>query len=311
VAGTNTTRLALYKPNAADDINVDTDLNGNLDSIDLNMNYRVCTSSTRPSSPYVGQSIYETDTGKILFRTNAGTWQEIFSDGNAMLLNNTSNASLSSTGHAFQIGPTSGVNLIADNDSILARNNGAASTLSLNATGGNVTIGATGSTVSIPGSLSVGGQYFPVLVYKTSNQDRSNTTTYASDDDLQVSLAANATYVVEAYVSFGASTTGGLKVIWSAPSGATGNRNVFGPGSSSSQASADNISMRSGVHGFTTDVVYGGVRNSTSNLSALQEVLNVKTTNAGTLAFQWAQNASSATATRIGGGSYLRVTRVA
>lgn len=53
----------------------------------------------------------------------------------------TSDASLVSTEHGLQIGYTSGENIIADANEIMARNNGAASTLHLNAEGGAVTIG--------------------------------------------------------------------------------------------------------------------------------------------------------------------------
>lgn len=66
----------------------------------------------------------------------------------------TTDASLSSTGHGFQIGPTSGTNLVADNNEIMARNNGSASTLNLNIDGGNITLGAASSTVNLPGRLN-------------------------------------------------------------------------------------------------------------------------------------------------------------
>jgi microcystin-dependent protein len=65
----------------------------------------------------------------------------------------TTDASLSSTGHAFQIGPTSGVNLIADGNEIITRNNGAVSGLSINQDGGNVTLGGSGSTVTVNGTF--------------------------------------------------------------------------------------------------------------------------------------------------------------
>lgn len=58
---TTTTRLALIKPGTGDDQDV-ADLNLNADRLDLEAGYRICTSGTRPSSPFQGQSIYETDT---------------------------------------------------------------------------------------------------------------------------------------------------------------------------------------------------------------------------------------------------------
>jgi len=68
-------------------------------------------------------------------------------------LRTTGDASLTSTGHGFQIGPDNGVNLIADNNEIQARNNGAGSQLNFNLEGGNIVLG---STIS-PGTVSARG----------------------------------------------------------------------------------------------------------------------------------------------------------
>jgi hypothetical protein len=68
----------------------------------------------------------------------------------------TGDASLSSTTHGFQIGADDGSNLIMDNNEIMARNNGAAATLMLNADGGNLTMGDATSLVNLPGELSWG-----------------------------------------------------------------------------------------------------------------------------------------------------------
>ena len=53
----------------------------------------------------------------------------------------TTDVSLVSTGHAFQIGVDTSANLVIDNNEIQARNNGAAATLALNKDGGSVTAG--------------------------------------------------------------------------------------------------------------------------------------------------------------------------
>ena len=58
-------------------------------------------------------------------------------------LTSTSDASATSSGHAFQVGATSGDNIIIDNNEIMARNNGAFDTLHLNNNGGNVYVGGT------------------------------------------------------------------------------------------------------------------------------------------------------------------------
>lgn len=60
---TTTARLRLRKPTRDDLISVLQDLDGNYDAIDAAMGATICTSTTRPSQPYAGQLIYETDTG--------------------------------------------------------------------------------------------------------------------------------------------------------------------------------------------------------------------------------------------------------
>lgn len=306
MAGTNTSRLSLYKPDPADDINVDTDINANLNAIDLNIGYRVCTSSTRPSSPFVGQTIYETDTGDTYYRNNSTTWVKIFTASTTLLLDNTNNASLSSTGHALQIGPTSGINLIADNDSLVARNNGAASTLSLNVTGGNITIGSSASAVTIAGSLSVGGVGFPFMRAKASDETVTSSTTVQGDNELTMSLAGSSTYFVEFNLMFSALAAGDIKTQWAVPSGASGTRTCIGPGSTATVR--DNISGRFGSHSFSTDVAYGC--ESASLFSGAYEYAVVTTTTAGTLTLNWAQASSSATASTMRAGSTMRVTKL-
>ena len=74
--------------------------------------------------------------------------------GDKIRATSTTDATLSSTGHAFQIGSSAGVNLRIDNDEILAVNNGANSNLNLQPTGGGVVMGG---AVSIANGLGVTG----------------------------------------------------------------------------------------------------------------------------------------------------------
>lgn len=72
-------------------------------------------------------------------------------DGNFshLRLSSTGDASLSSTDHAFQIGPTSGTNLISDNNEIMVRNNGAAGSMFLQNDGGFLGIGTGAATGNV------------------------------------------------------------------------------------------------------------------------------------------------------------------
>ena len=77
MAGT-TTKLALYLPGGGlsglitPDEQVDIDkINDNMKKIDIAMGSVVCTSGTRPSTPYTGQTIIETDTRNTMYWTGA------------------------------------------------------------------------------------------------------------------------------------------------------------------------------------------------------------------------------------------------
>jgi hypothetical protein len=153
-----------------------------------------------------------------------------------------------------------------------------------------------------------------LIVYKPASTDRSTTTTFADDPDLSFSLAANAVYFVEFYLFF-AGSLGKLKTNWTVPAGvSSGNRSAMGPASNSTDANSDNISMRSGVHAYGTSVVYGnrtaGVTTPSLNQTGAIETSLVITTNAGTCALAWAQNASNANATRMAAGAYARALRI-
>jgi len=62
---TNTTKLGLIKSDFVDVVDV-ADLNSNADDIDAAVGAAVVTSTTRPSSPWTGQIIHETDTDNVL-----------------------------------------------------------------------------------------------------------------------------------------------------------------------------------------------------------------------------------------------------
>lgn len=71
---TTTTRLGLSKPATTDLVDIAV-LNGNFDKTDAAAGAYVCTSTTRPSTPYSGQIIYETDTSRSLIWNSAtSTW---------------------------------------------------------------------------------------------------------------------------------------------------------------------------------------------------------------------------------------------
>lgn len=68
-------------------------------------------------------------------------------------LTSTSDASPTSTAHAFQIGADDAPNVVIDNNEIMARNNGVATQLNVNISGGDVVVGDSTSRVTIAGHV--------------------------------------------------------------------------------------------------------------------------------------------------------------
>lgn len=81
---TPTIRLSLYKSasDGSEDVNYTQDIGQNWDRVDAAVGYQSCTSSTRPSSPYSGKPIMETDTSYRTYFSNgtspaSASWVEI------------------------------------------------------------------------------------------------------------------------------------------------------------------------------------------------------------------------------------------
>jgi hypothetical protein len=70
---TTTTKLGLTKPDFVDVVDI-TDLNNNADALDAAVGSTIVTSATRPVSPFTGQVIFETDTGRS-FVWDGSAWQ--------------------------------------------------------------------------------------------------------------------------------------------------------------------------------------------------------------------------------------------
>lgn len=84
----------------------------------------------------------------------SGTISGLFTAGR-IRITDTTDVSLSSTNHGFQVGLTSGTNIRADGNEIQAVNAGSASNLGLNAEGGNISMTASGGTVFVLGNMTV------------------------------------------------------------------------------------------------------------------------------------------------------------
>lgn len=82
---TTTTRLALRKPAGTDTVNVATDINASMDTIDTVVGFTNASSSTRPSTPFTGQGVLESDTGAAIVSNGSspasGSWTYLIGTG--------------------------------------------------------------------------------------------------------------------------------------------------------------------------------------------------------------------------------------
>jgi hypothetical protein len=150
----------------------------------------------------------------------------------------------------------------------------------------------------------------PRHVYKTNPTDRLSTTTFADDPDLTMQLSPNSVNLIEFHLFVGGPSGGLMVTQWTTPADASGLKGVQGPGSAATDNSADNITGRFGSHGFGTTITYGRRGSANTNLLYAVESGVLTTTTGGTCAVAWAQALSTATATRMGVSSWMRVTRL-
>lgn len=113
-----------------------------------------------------------------------GTWSGTSATSARIRLANTTDASLSSTNHAFQVGLDSAGNIRMDNNEIMAVNNGAASTLILQADGGAATIGGGLAADTVTNGLVVNGT--------TSSNIVASTRAAASSTSYRIRVGAEA-----------------------------------------------------------------------------------------------------------------------
>ena len=87
--------------------------------------------------------------------TFAGLTVDTEAQADNIRLTSTTDASLSSTDHAFQVGADASTNVCIDTNEIIARNNGSTSQLNLNVSGGDIKMGNSDTTVQIIGDIEV------------------------------------------------------------------------------------------------------------------------------------------------------------
>lgn len=138
------------------------------------------------------------------------------------------------------------------------------------------------------------------LVRKAADESVTSSNTLQNDDELALAVAANTTYVFEAFLAYTAGTTGDFKAAVTFPAGATCFASVQRTdGSTWSEAAGAQVSSGSAISG-------GGLGTTIPTLQLWRGVLMVGGT-AGNLQVQFAQNVSNGTATTMKAGSVLRL----
>lgn len=150
----------------------------------------------------------------------------------------------------------------------------------------------------------------PLMAIAGSDKSVTSSTTLAAVTGLSVPLAANTTYVWDGYFGYTAAEAGDLKVAFTAPSGATGSWSLHQLVSTSTGGTGDLDARRETTYGTSTTQVAGGSDSGSGQMACLPHGHVVTSSSTGNLTVYVAQNTSSATATVLSGGAWLRVQRV-
>lgn len=147
-----------------------------------------------------------------------------------------------------------------------------------------------------------------LYVRKTGDTSRASTTTFADDPHLTLTVAASAVYALSCGLYYVSALTnaGDFKAQFSAPSGAALQAGVSTIAAVASAATDDLATCVT----LTTSMSCGAVA-SGDPYTPCQVTGLLVTGSAGVFKVQWAQNASSATATVLKLNSYMALERVA
>lgn len=164
----------------------------------------------------------------------------------------------------------------------------------------------------------------PRFAYRTSNLARNSTTTPTADPQLQLAVDANAVYVLESQLFYGAGTSGDFTVQWTGtvalPSGAGGTWSGIGNGTTpisitsglttiSNTNSSTGYLTRTEQTDMTASRTFGGTGISDIYSVHVRGLLRVSSTS-GTIALNWCQGVSDATNTTLYADSWMMLRRV-
>ncbi|MBD9700637.1 hypothetical protein IHE56_00730 [Streptomyces sp. ID01-12c] len=346
-----TTRLGMYKSlsDGSELVSYTTDIGQNLDKVDAAVGFQVVTSSTRPSSPYSGKPIAESDTSYRTYFSNgtapaSASWVQIpnssstfnadldLTSGKQVNIGSSSstasvavvNAATSTDAISLRVTGDTQSRFLVDTDGTLNWGPGASTATdtalsrggvgSLTLSGALTTTGAVsvGNGLTVSGNLSVSGIGFRSFVRKTADESVTSSTTLQNDNELVLAVSANCTYAFRVWLLATDATdaNGDIKFAFTFPASAVCHFSGRGP----------HTLLASGAFG---DGEYIGRNTATSGSTVASyglttSVIGIEITgllivgaNAGNLQLQWAQNTSDANATTVQAGSFMTLERVA
>lgn len=136
---------------------------------------------------------------------------------------------------------------------------------------------------------------------KTSRETVTSSTTLQDDNDFSFSVKANTTYSITGVLFLSSPNSGGLKWLFTVPSGASGRINI-----DCGQATFDCLD----IDITTGEATSSGTAIATQNASGKLSGFVTTSSTEGTLQFQWAQNTSNVTGTYLERGSTMILTEV-
>lgn len=149
-----------------------------------------------------------------------------------------------------------------------------------------------------------GAAYVPIAgpptKYKTSAEIVNNSTVMQDDNDLFVSVAANAYYEGELHIMYTSAIAAGFKVGFTAPAGASMEASSFLVTTGATLAFNNTNAL-----GTVASIASDGTEAPYLNKFVLKTAAT-----AGVLQFQWAQNDANVSNTSVNIGSYLRLKRI-
>lgn len=205
------------------------------------------------------------------------------------------------------------VTAISSNGSITVTLNGASVSDVPVLSGAMLLVGAVVQILSYRGSLLAIGTTASskqVIVKPGEQNSNTNSTALVNDDTLFFTTVPNATYLVDAYLSYGGAQAGDIRVAWSVPSGASASRYITAP--AVGMTSNESASMSSIRRAATTEQQAGASGGTANDFTNWYEKTIIRTAaTGGTAQLRFGQGTSSGTVTVMHADSFILIERIA